>query len=98
METPIGSDSHGRKFPTVSHGCPATRILLLTQVSPVIASQVFGGFLAALLLMGIFWEDMSRFTDATLAANQPLVSSHGPAAILATFPQDNQNNLGYLLL
>jgi len=71
---------------------------LLTQVAPVIASQIFGGFLAALLVLGMFWEEVQHVTDNALAHNIPLVSAKGPAAILIPIPGDNQNNLGFLLL
>jgi hypothetical protein len=97
METPIGLDFHGKRFPTVSHDCLIIQILLLTRISSDIASQVFGGFLAALLLQGIFWQDIQRLTDTTLAAGKPLVSAEGPAYILCVFPLEDQN-LGFLLL
>jgi len=98
MLTPIGLDFRGERFPTVSHDCLTIQILLLIQLPSDIASQIFGGFLAALLLQGIFWEDIQKLSAATLAAGKPLVSAEGPAFILCVFPTADQNNLGFLLL
>jgi len=87
------------------HFAPAITICLAIwlgfpwrKVPYFIASQLFGGFLAALLVLGMFWEEVQHVTDNALANNIPLVSARGPAAILIPIPGDNQNNLGFLLL
>ena len=48
--------------------------------------------------MGMYWEQISAFKEATLAKGEPLVFNGGPASILCTFPNTTQNNLGYLFL
>jgi len=68
------------------------------KVPYYIASQILGGFLAALLLQGIFWEGIQKLSEASLAAGKPLVAAEGPAFILCVFPNADQNNLGFLLL
>lgn len=52
--------------------------------------QVFGAFMAGLLLMGMYWPQIQEFKAATLAGGKPLVANGGPASILCTFPNPNQ--------
>ena len=54
--------------------------------------------MAGLLMVGMYWPEISEFKAATLAAGKPLVANGGPASILCTFPNPNQTNLGYLFL
>ena len=68
------------------------------KVPYYIFSQVFGAFMAGLLMVGMYWPEISAFKAATLAAGKPLVANGGPASILCTFPNPNQTNLGYLFL
>jgi hypothetical protein len=57
-----------------------------------------GSFIAALLIMGMYWEQISAFKEGTIAAGLPVVSATGPAGILCSFPGATQKNLGYLFL
>ncbi|CAF9939729.1 MAG: hypothetical protein ALECFALPRED_008273 [Alectoria fallacina] len=68
------------------------------KVPYYIFSQIFGAFMAGMLLMGMYWPEIQEFKAATLAAGKPLVFNGGPASILCTFPNPNQTNLGYLFL
>ena len=68
------------------------------KVPYYIFSQIFGAFMAGMLLMGMYWPEISAFKAATLAQGLPLVSSTGPAFILCTIPGPTQNNLGYLFM
>ena len=63
-----------------------------------IFSQIFGSFIAGLLCVGMYWEQISAYSDELRAAGAPLVSATGPAFILCTFPLPTQTNLGYLFL
>lgn len=63
-----------------------------------IFSQIVGSMVAGLLVMGMYWQEIKKFKDATLATHQPLVSATGPAGILVSFPGADQTNLGYLFL
>lgn len=55
-----------------------------------ILSQIFGAFIAGLLLMGMYWPQIQQFKAATLAERKPLVANGGPASILCTFPNPDQ--------
>ncbi|MCJ1463423.1 hypothetical protein MMC07_002030 [Pseudocyphellaria aurata] len=68
------------------------------KVPHYIISQIFGAFIAGLLLMGMYWPQIQKFKVATLAQGKPLVANGGPASILCTFPNPDQTNLGYLFL
>ena len=68
------------------------------KVPYYIFSQIFGAFIAGLLLMGMYWPEIAAFKAKTLAAGLPLNVNGGPASILCTFPNANQTNLGYLFM
>ena len=68
------------------------------KVPHYIISQIFGAFIAGLLLMGMYWPEISALTAATLKRGGPLVANGAPASILCSFPNPNQTNLGYLFL
>ncbi|KAF2478359.1 aquaporin-like protein, partial [Lindgomyces ingoldianus] len=61
-------------------------------------AQIFGAFMAGLVLMGQYHEQISAFTTRSIAAGKGTVYNGGPASILCTFPGETQNNLGYLFL
>ena len=46
--------------------------------------------MAGMLLMGMYWPEISAFKAETLAAGKPLVANGGPASILCTFPNPTQ--------
>jgi hypothetical protein len=57
-----------------------------------------GSFVAAMLIMGMYHEEIWAYYDATVAAGLPVVSASGPAGILCAFPGPKQKNLGWLFL
>lgn len=66
------------------------------KVPYYIFAQIFGSFVAGLLLMGMYWEQLSAFSEASVAAGLGNVYNGGPASVLCSFPGATQNNLGYL--
>ena len=60
------------------------------KVPHYIFSQIFGSFMAGMLLMGMYWPEIQAFKAETLAAGKPLVFNGGPASILCTFPNATQ--------
>ncbi|KAI4143968.1 MAG: hypothetical protein LQ340_006818 [Diploschistes diacapsis] len=65
------------------------------KVPYYIVSQIFGSFIAALLMAGMYWQQISAYSDKLTAAGEPLVSATGPAFIFCTFPLATQS-MGYL--
>lgn len=63
-----------------------------------IFSQIFGAFVAGMLLMGMYWPEISAYKQELLAKGLPLVVNGGPASILCTIPNPGQTNLGYLFM
>lgn len=76
-------------------------IVLLTDHCSVpyyIFAQIFGAFIAGMLLMGMYWPEIQAYKVASLAKGIPAIANGGAASILCTFPNPKQNNLGYLFL
>ena len=55
-----------------------------------IFSQIFGAFIAGLLMMGMYWPEIAAFKADTLAKGLPLAANGGPASLLCTFPNPSQ--------
>jgi hypothetical protein len=53
--------------------------------------------MAALLVMGMYRQQILEFEAKATAAGIPLVSASGPAGIFVPFPAEGQS-LGYLFL
>lgn len=69
------------------------------KVPHYILSQVAGSFLAGLVLMGQYWEQIQAYKSLLISEGiTEFNTAHGPGGILCAFPADNQNNLGYLFL
>lgn len=69
------------------------------KVPYYIFSQIFGAFVAGLLLMGMYHVQLVEFANEVRAAGATsLVFNGGPASVLCSFPNTNQTNLGYLFL
>lgn len=68
------------------------------KVPHYIFSQIFGSFIAGLLLMGMYWPEIKAFKEANLAEHGTAVFNGGAASILCSFPNPNQTNQGYLFL
>lgn len=86
------------------HFSPAVTIALcvwqgfpLKKVPYYIFSQLLGGFIAALVIMGIYHQQIDAYKEALLAAGKPLVFNGGPASILVTLPNAGQS-MGYVFL
>jgi len=60
-----------------------------------ILAQIFGAFMAGLLLVGMYHEQLTAYAAATIAAGDGTVFNGGPASVLCSFPSANQS-LGYL--
>ncbi|MCJ1375666.1 hypothetical protein MMC20_006903 [Loxospora ochrophaea] len=68
------------------------------KVPHYIFSQIFGAFIAGLLLMGMYWPEIQLFKEG-YAAKEPGATffvNGGPASILCSFPNPGETNLGYL--
>ncbi|KAL7947500.1 aquaporin-like protein [Trichoderma barbatum] len=86
------------------HFSPAVTIALciwqgfpLKKVPHYIFSQLFGGFIAALVLMGIYHQQLSEMKEVLLAAGHPLVANGAPASVLCSFPNPGQT-MGYVFM
>ena len=66
------------------------------KVPYFIFSQIFGSFMAGMILMGQYRLQILEFKEQSLAAGKGLVYNTGPAATLVTIPAANQTNEGYL--
>ena len=88
------------------HFNPAVTICLATwqgfpwkKVPYYILSQILGSFMAGLVVMGMYRQEIVAYGEALIAAGEPsLVFNGGPASIFCTFPGETQTNLGYLFL
>lgn len=67
------------------------------KVPHYIFSQIFGAFIAGLLLMGMYWQQLQEFQQVKDAAGVPATVNGGAASVLCAFPNPNQS-LGYLFL
>jgi len=67
------------------------------KVPYYIFAQILGSFVAGLLLMGMYWQQLSAYAEVTKAAGLGTVFNGGPASVLCSFPAENQS-LGYLFL
>jgi len=68
------------------------------KVPHYILSQIFGAFIAGLLLMGCYWPEIQAAKAADIAAHGTAVFNGGAASILCTFPNPGQTNQGYIFL
>jgi glycerol uptake facilitator-like aquaporin len=69
----------------------------LQKVPRYILSQIFGAFMAGLMVMGIYWTQIQEMNAALLAKGMPLVANGAPASILCSFPNPDQH-MGYVFL
>ncbi|KAH6604397.1 aquaporin-like protein [Trichoderma cornu-damae] len=69
----------------------------LKKVPHYILSQLLGGFIAALVLMGIYHQQINEMKETLLAAGHPLVANGAPASLLCSFPNPDQS-MGYVFL
>jgi len=60
------------------------------KVPHYIFSQIFGAFVAGLLLMGMYWPEIQAFNAKSIASGKGSVYNGGPASILCSFPNPHQ--------
>lgn len=70
----------------------------LWKVPMYIVSQIFGAFIAALLLIGQYKPQLDVLAATCLAAGRPINSLGCPGSILASFPSPTETNYGYLFM
>ncbi|ROV98011.1 hypothetical protein VMCG_07008 [Cytospora schulzeri] len=68
------------------------------KVPYYIFSQIFGAFIAGLVLMGMYWPEIQVANEQFMAAGKPLVANGAPASILCSFPNPNQTNMGWVVM
>jgi glycerol uptake facilitator-like aquaporin len=66
------------------------------KVPHYILSQIFGAFVAGLVLMGCYWPEIRVLRDADIAKYGTAAFNGGAASILCSFPNANQTNLGFV--
>ncbi|KAK7533320.1 aquaporin-like protein [Phyllosticta citribraziliensis] len=92
------STSGGHFSPAITIAFAVWQDFPWRKVPLYICAQIFGAFMAGLLLMGQYHEQIAVFNAASLAQTGSQVYNGGPASILCTFPGVDQNNLGYLFM
>lgn len=70
------------------------------KVPYYIFSQILGAFIAGILMMGMYHQQLSEFETSLREAGHSgsMVFNGGPASVLCSIPNGNQTNLGYLVL
>ena len=68
------------------------------KVPLYIFSQIFGSFMAGLIVVGQYWQEIQLFKEASLAKGLGLVYNPGPASMLCSIPNPTQTNLGWLFM
>ncbi|KAF2435489.1 aquaglyceroporin like protein [Tothia fuscella] len=68
------------------------------KVPHYILSQIFGSFIAGLVLLGCYWPEIRALRDANIAMHGTAVFNGGAASILCSFPNPTQTNQGYLFM
>lgn len=68
------------------------------KVPYYIFSQILGAFIAGILMMGMYHQQLSEFETSLKEAGHSgsMVFNGGPASVLCSIPNGNQTNLGYL--
>ncbi len=67
-----------------------------SKVPRYIFAQVFGSFIAGLILVGQYHPQLSALADTFRAAGVSPNSLGGPGSILCSFPAATQTNYGYI--
>jgi len=68
------------------------------KVPHYIFSQIFGAFIAGLLLMGMYWDQIQAFKMETIASGTSLFANGGPASMLCSFPSATQKVDGHTFM
>ncbi|KAI3397417.1 hypothetical protein diail_10748 [Diaporthe ilicicola] len=93
-----GSTSGGHFNPAITIALALWQGFPWKKVPYYIFSQIFGAFVAGLILMGMYWPEIQAANESFLAAGKPLVANGAPASILCSFPNPNQTNLGWVFM
>jgi glycerol uptake facilitator-like aquaporin len=67
-----------------------------SKVPRYIFAQIFGSFLAGLIVVGQYYPQMSELAVAFRAQGVSPNSLGGPGSILCSFPAPSMTNYGYL--
>lgn len=70
----------------------------LKKVPHYILSQIFGAFMAGMVVMGMYWPQIQEMKAELIAAGKPLVANGAPASILCSYPNPDQTNLGFVFM
>lgn len=92
------STSGGHFNPAVTISLCVWQGFPLKKVPHYIFSQIFGAFMAGMLVMGMYWPQIQEMKQTLLAEGKPLVANGAPASILCSFPNPDQTNLGFLFM
>ncbi|KAK5210645.1 hypothetical protein LTR47_001365 [Exophiala xenobiotica] len=68
------------------------------KVPHYIFAQIFGAFMAGLLLMGCYWPQIQAAKAIDIKEHGTAVYNGGVASIFCAFPNPDQTNQGYLFL
>lgn len=90
--------SGGHFNPAVTVSFAVWRGFPWRKVPLYIFAQCFGAFMAALILMGQYHEQLQELSHLTHKAGKGDVFMGGPASIFTTYPTKDQHNLGWLFL
>jgi len=91
-----GATSGGHFNPAVTICLAVWQGFPWKKVPYYILAQVFGAFLAGMLLVGQYHPQMIKLADTLTAAGISPNSLGGPGSVLCAFPAVTQTNMGYL--
>lgn len=92
-----GPTSGGHFNPAITIALTIWQGFPLKKVPHYILSQIFGAFMASLLVMGMYRQEILQYEEALKALGMPMVSATGPAGIFCSFPVEGQS-MGYLFM
>ncbi|TVY49685.1 Aquaporin [Lachnellula occidentalis] len=93
-----GSTSGGHFNPAVTLCFALWQGFPWIKVPRYIFAQIFGAFMAGMILMGQYYPQMTALAAATRAKGLSPNSLGGPGSILCSFPAPTETNYGYLFL
>jgi glycerol uptake facilitator-like aquaporin len=92
------STSGGHFNPAITVAFAVWQGFPLKKVPLYIFAQIFGAFVAALILMAQYHEQIGELSHALHKAHKPDVMMGGTASILTTYPTATQHNQGWLFV
>jgi len=93
-----GSTSGGHFNPAITIALACWQGFPWRKVPYYIFAQTFGAFLAACMIYGQYYEQLTAYKENLIAHHLPVVSSTGPSQVFAPYPLPTQNNQGFLFL